>query len=66
MLGSCSVRFLASRRIFDETSIPTTSLAALARCWKRRPVPQPTSRMSSFCLSLMLSKATSILAFCSS
>jgi len=46
--------------------MPTTSLADLAMCWKRRPVPQPTSRTSSFWLSLVFFKAASILAFCSS
>jgi len=66
VLGSCSVRFLASRRIFDETSMPMTSLADLATCWKRSPVPQPTSRTYSFWLSFVLFRAASILAFCSS
>jgi len=46
--------------------MPTTSLADLAKCWKSRPVPQPTSKTCSFWLSLMLFRATSILAFCSS
>ena len=65
-LGSCFVRFFASWRIFDELSIPATSLVDLATCWKRSPVPQPTSRMSSFWLSFVLFRAASILAFCSS
>ena len=60
------MRFLVSWRIFDEMSMPTTSLADLAMCWKRSPVPQPTSRMSSFWLSFVLFRAASILAFCSS
>ena len=66
MLGSCSVRFFASWRIFDETSMPMTILADLATCWKRRPVPQPTSRTRSFWLSFVLFRAASLLAFCSS
>jgi len=35
-------------------------------CWKRRPVPQPRSRMSWFLLGLVLFRAASIFAFCSS
>lgn len=66
MLGSCFVRFLASWRIFDEMSMPKTSLADSATCRKRSPVPQPTSRTSSFWLSFVLFRAASILAFCSS
>lgn len=66
MLDSCFVRFFASWRIFDEASIPTTSLADLATCWKRMPVPQPMSRMRSFWLSLVLFNVASICAFCSS
>jgi len=46
--------------------VPATSLADLATCWKRSPVPQPRSRMNSFWLSLVLFRAASILAFCSS
>ena len=66
MLGSCFMRFFASWRIFDEMSMPTRSLADLATCWKRRPVPHPMSRTSSFWLSFVLFRVTSIFAFCSS
>jgi len=65
VLGSCFARFLASWRIFGEMSMPTTILAKVM-CWKRRPVPQPRSRMSWFLLGLVLFRAASILAFCSS
>lgn len=66
MLGSWSVRFLAFWRIFDETSMPMRILADLATCWKRSPVPQPTSKTCSFWLGLVLFTAASILEFCSS
>ena len=66
MLGSCFARFFASWRIFEEVSIPATSLADLETCSKRSPVPQPKSRTSLFCLNLVLFRATSIFAFCSS
>jgi len=66
VLGSCFVCFLASWRIFDEMSMPTTSLVDLAMCWKRRPVPQPMSRTSLFWLGLVLFRTASIFAFCSS
>jgi len=65
-LGSCFVCFFASSRILGEMSMPTTNLVDLAMCWKRRPVPQPKSKMSWFWLSLVLFRAASIFAFCSS
>jgi len=64
--GSCFMRFFASWRIFDEISMPTTSLVDLAMCWKRRPVPQPRSKMSWDWLGLVLFRAASIFASCSS
>jgi len=59
------VRFFASRRAFEEMSKPTRSLIDLLMCWKRNPVPHPRSRTTSFGLSSVLLKASSILAFCS-
>lgn len=66
MLGNCFVRFLASWRLLDEASMPKTSLADFAAGCRRKPVPQPTSSTTPFWLSLVLFKAASILAFCSS
>ena len=66
MFGSCFARFFAFLRILDEMSTPTRSLAELATCWKRMPVPQPMSRTSPFWPSFVLFRAASIFAFCSS
>jgi len=66
MFGSCFARFFAFLRIFDETSTPTRSLAELATCSKRSPVPQPMSRTSPFWTSFVLFRAAFIFAFCSS
>ena len=66
MFGSCSAHFFAFLRILDEMSTPTRSLAELATCSKRSPVPQPMSRTSPFWSSSVLFKAAFIFAFCSS
>lgn len=66
MLGNCFARFFASWRIFNEISIPATSLADLATCSKRSPVPQPKSKTSSFSPGFAFFRAASIFAFCSS
>jgi len=66
VLGNLFARFFASRRIFEEMSMPTRRPVDLATFSKRSPVPQPKSKTSSFSLGFALFRAASIFAFCSS
>ncbi len=47
-------------------SMAMRSWVLSAMCGKRRPVPQPTSSTVLFFFRVMLRKAASIFAFCSS